>query len=326
MIDKKSTFEVISAAAAVFLSAALLPPALFARSNGPTAFGQRAAIPGTLTVTGTQTIGEVGECSNVQITVTGDITGDTDDGGGADQVRFELWDDGSLKDSEEISVPVGSTVPVSVSLSFLGLYQTGAPGVGVIVVDPPSNGFLFSFDPFLPTDVVGPCPTCDATPRTPCDTAQKAQFQYRDKDPTNQPDKRGLKFVFNKGTARDTSVFGDPTAGTEHSICIYENGSLSAALAIPPGASWSAKPGKGFKYKNKSASDIQKVQLKAGSVAQPAATKIKIKGKGAGLPALGLPLTEPVTVQVVNNANSSCFGAEFPTAKKNANGQYKANQ
>src|SRR5262249_33045982 len=140
-------------------------------------------------------IAQAGDCSRVAVTISGSITGDTDDGGGLDRVSFEVWDDGAMKDSEIVSVPVGTTQPVNVTLSFLGLYGSGAPGVGVLVSDV-GGANLFDQDPFFPTDVTGVCSQCSPAPQVACDSAQISQFQYQDKDPINEPDKRKLKFVF----------------------------------------------------------------------------------------------------------------------------------
>ena len=127
-----------AAMAALLISGGVLmlsPVSALALRNAPIVPSTRAAVVGTMTVTGTQTIAEAGDCSRVELTIAGDLTGDTDDGGGLDQVSFEVWDDGTLKDSQIVSIPVGTTQTVSVHLSFLGLYLTGAPGVGVIVFD-----------------------------------------------------------------------------------------------------------------------------------------------------------------------------------------------
>jgi len=328
MIRLQRFFEVSSATTTLVVACGLLagaPRLAFAQLNAPARPSTRAAVSGTVTVTGTQTIAEAGDCSDVKVTIAGELNGTVDDGGGVDQVSFQLWDDGTLKDSATVDIPVGSTQPFSVTLSFLGLYLTGAAGVGVLVVDDPSAGILFDQDPFFPTDVAGVCPICGASPRPVCDTAEHSQFQYKDKDPAGQPDKRRLKFSFNKGSAGDASLFGDPSVDAEYTLCIYENNAFEAAVDVPAGSSWKAN-GKGFKYSNVSATDIQKIKLKAGTVAKPAATKAQVKGKGTGLPALTLPLTEPVTVQLVNDSNTSCFGATFPTANKNDAAQYKAKQ
>ena len=138
---------------------AAAPVPAFAQLNGPAPSGVKgpaAVISGTLTVTGTQTI--TVDCPHVSVTITGSITGTVDDGGGFDEVLFELWDDGVLKDSQVVNIPVGITQPVSVTLGFQGLYGTLAAGVGIVVTDLPSGDPLFNEDPFFPTDVQGVCP------------------------------------------------------------------------------------------------------------------------------------------------------------------------
>ena len=50
-----------------------------------------------------------------------------------------------------------------------------------------------------------------------------------------------------------------------------------------------------------------------------------VKGKGSNLPdALTVPLTLPVTAQLVNDTNSICYTTQFATAKKNIGGKFKA--
>ena len=51
-----------------------------------------------------------------------------------------------------------------------------------------------------------------------------------------------------------------------------------------------------------------------------------MRGKGAGLPVLPLPLTAPVTVQLVNGDNALCWGASFGDSQflKNDTGQLDA--
>lgn len=103
-------------------------------------------------VTGEQIISDDGTCSRVWVNIKGSVTGTTNDGDGKDNVNFELWDDGTLKDSEAVAVPVGSTILVDVTLEFEGLYLHGAAGVGVYEWE---TGLMQ--DPFYPTDVPGVC-------------------------------------------------------------------------------------------------------------------------------------------------------------------------
>jgi putative cell wall-binding protein len=110
-------------------------------------------------IVGQQFINE--DCARNEYIVTGTYTGDTDDGGGFDDVKVNVWDDGILKDSRTFEVPVGSTVQVSSFLTFTGLFGTGAPGVGIVIEDIDAGGstvsVLFSQDPFFPEDVDGFC-------------------------------------------------------------------------------------------------------------------------------------------------------------------------
>lgn len=148
---------VVAAGFILFASSAM------AGSNIPESSGKIrpfSAAVGDLTVTGIQTIAPTNDCSSVSVTITGKIQGLVDDGGGMDQVTFELWDDGMLKDSETVSVLVGNTRSIVVTMSFTGVYGTSAPGVGVIA----SEVGLYA-DPFYPTDVAGYCPAkCWITP------------------------------------------------------------------------------------------------------------------------------------------------------------------
>ncbi len=144
---------------AILVGLLLAAPAL-ANNMGGTPPPTIKAAATNATVTGTETDGGQGDCSFVTITITADIEGINDLGGGNDQVRFSVWDDGSEMDFEVVSVPVGSTETVQVTLTFEGLVGVGAPGVGVYIYDGPdtSGSLLFIEDPFYPETVPGSCP------------------------------------------------------------------------------------------------------------------------------------------------------------------------
>lgn len=292
-----------------------------AQLNGPEAVA-RATISGTLTVTGTQTIAQVGECSRVNITIAGSITGDVDDGGGVDQVGFELWDDGTMKDSGELDIPVGTTQPINVTLNFLGQYQTGAPGVGVLVYDLPSHTLLYVVDPFIPTDVAGVCPDCSASPRAGCTSAAKSILMLKNSDTDDGKDKLTWKWL--NGTSEVLSGdLGDPTATTTYTLCVYAGSDL-AGLSLPAGSTWKAAGTKGFKLKDATGTPdgVQKALLKSGAAGK---SKVLVKGKGSNLPDdLSGVLPFPVTVQMVNDANSTCFESVFSSAIKNDGKLFKA--
>jgi len=80
---------------------------------------------------------------------------------------------------------------------------------------------------------------------------------------------------------------------------------------------------KGYQYNDPSASSdgVKKVALKANAVNK---TRVFLKGKGAGLPDMTVPLPLPITAQLINDENSTCFTASFSSASRNSNGLFKA--
>jgi len=141
------------------LGGLLLASTALANNTGGTPPPSARAVAGNVSVTGTETDGGPGECSYVTINITAEIEGTNDLGGGNDQIRFSIWDDGSEVAFEVVSVAVGETRTVNVTLTFEGLVGVGAPGVGVTIYDGPTTGSaaLFSEDPFYPETVPGSC-------------------------------------------------------------------------------------------------------------------------------------------------------------------------
>ncbi|ANS79916.1 N-acetylmuramoyl-L-alanine amidase [Serinicoccus hydrothermalis] len=101
------------------------------------------------------------DCSRNEYAIDATVTGTTDDIAGFDRVEFQVWDDGTLKDSRTLEVAVGTTRDLHAFLSFVGLYGDGAPGVGIVINDVDADGNyvsgLMTEDPFFPEDVDGPC-------------------------------------------------------------------------------------------------------------------------------------------------------------------------
>jgi hypothetical protein len=110
-----------------------------------------AAAPATWTVTGVQTVtGD--ERSRVEVVVRGTATGTVDHGGGSDQLRFSVWDDGQEKDFKVVNIPLGRTGVVTVRLGFEGRYLTVADGIGITITAGSDAGGerVFALDPFFP--------------------------------------------------------------------------------------------------------------------------------------------------------------------------------
>jgi hypothetical protein len=181
-----------------------------------------------------------------------------------------------------------------------------------------------------PTPTPAPTPSCAAAPlagcRTPA-TAAKSFVQIKDGTPDT---KDALAWKWMRGAATTLAEFGDPVAGTDYLLCVYDGGGRIAAAAIPGGGTCGTKPcwkaaSTSFRYKNKSAAPagIESVTLKQGLVAGKA--QILIRGRGALLdtPALGA-LTSPLRVQLVNGVGA-CWEASysFPPALRSTSAEFK---
>lgn len=165
---------------------------------------------------------------------------------------------------------------------------------------------------------------CSAAPLT-CRTAGKSLLMLRNNADDNK-DKLIWKWL--RGESTTQSDFADPTSTADYALCIYAGGAqtLVAEIAVPPSASkWSPVGTVGYKYLDvsSSASGTQKVTLK-GSAANK--SKALLKGRGVLLPdpLNGGPLDLPVIAQLVNTQNQVCWGADFPSAKRNTMQQFKS--
>lgn len=164
---------------------------------------------------------------------------------------------------------------------------------------------------------------CSASPRVGCRATGKTSLLVSDKA-DDAKDK--IVWKMSKGSPTTQAEFANPTTDTAYALCLYENGAFSTAAFVPPSATlWTAISTHGFKYKDKTgASDgIQVVVLKGSDENK---TKLLFKGKGVALPDPTPPLTQPVTVQIVNSDTGLCWEAvyDFLDVKKNVPGQFKA--
>lgn len=162
---------------------------------------------------------------------------------------------------------------------------------------------------------------CNTAPAAGCKTAAKSLFLYKN-NANDTKDKLVWKFI--KGDATTQAEFQNPTATATYALCLYYAGSLIPSAAVAPDAAkWTTISTKGYKYKDTAgtSSGIQKVTLKGGAAGK---TKVLVKGKGAALPDLTLMATLPITVQLINGDNGTCWESTFSTALKNTTSQVKA--
>jgi glucose/arabinose dehydrogenase len=169
--------------------------------------------------------------------------------------------------------------------------------------------------------VLPPCLDCPAVPQTSCrqpGVGKASFFIKNDGDDT----KDRLTWKWLKGDITPKSAFGAPPPN--YVLCTYVDSTVVQA-DIPSAAScpscWTENA-TGFRFKSTTA-DIQSLTLRAGDVAGKA--RVIAKGKGATLPddLPGIPVTQPVTVQLINS-DGECWEASYsapPT--KNVNGIFK---
>jgi hypothetical protein len=150
-----------------------------------------------------------------------------------------------------------------------------------------------------------------------CRTAEKGSLQITNKA-DNAKDKLSWKFI--KGEETIQSDFGNPTQLGTYSFCAYDGaGQQLTSLHLPQSMTlWSAISDKGYKYKDKDAtnSGVTKSQLKAGAAGK---SKVQLGGAGTALPdpVLGM-LTLPITVQFHSGESfGTCFASTFAAALEN---------
>jgi hypothetical protein len=125
------------------------------------------------------------------------------------------------------------------------------------------------------------------------------------------------------------AAFGDPVlhASATYRVCLYDaSGNAQPLLEahVPPGGAcgnrlcWKATTAPGFVYRNRAGTPdgITTLTLKAGVTGR---AKVQATAKGTNLLTPALPLTLPVTAQlvIVDGVSSECWQTTFTTAKVN---------
>ncbi len=171
---------------------------------------------------------------------------------------------------------------------------------------------------------------CPPVPLAGCLASAKSLLLIKDKGADGASAKDKLIWKFIKGPAAVQSDFGNPTATTNYTLCVYA-GSTALQAFIPGGDTcaslpcWKAVSDKGYSRTDAAggAAGITKALLKGGPK-----SKLIFKGKGSNLDisADTLPLAGTVTVQLSNSTNNRCWQStlDAATAKKNTEEMFKA--
>ena len=136
-----------------------------------------------------------------------------------------------------------------------------------------------------------------------------------------------LRWIWTNGAATSREDFGDPTTRTAYAACAYSASDLVFAARIPAGGICGAKlcwktTRTGFRYTNPGLAPdgIFMLGLRAGG---EGSARITLVGRGGGLALPELPLTTPVTVQLVRDDGGPCWDVRYSLAKKNTTRQLR---
>lgn len=155
------------------------------------------------------------------------------------------------------------------------------------------------------------CTGCRNEPVVTCRTGQESVFLSKN---TSDPNKNVLRWHSRHGEPTSLVDFGNPTTTTAYALCIY-GGTTSALVGkgFIPAGKWRATGTKGYEYNDPTgiSDGITGVLLKGSMQSK---SQVKMKGKGTGVVHLPLPVTAPVTVQLVNGSGF-CWGSTYDTAQ-----------
>lgn len=171
-----------------------------------------------------------------------------------------------------------------------------------------------------PTRTATPYGQCDPAPRSNCMTPAPLKGTLQLGRVAGVPKKSKLKWTWPKGDAIAFADLGHPDTSTNYRVCLYDGTSaLLQSYLIPGGGICNGKPcwkskltllASSFKFSNKLASNgITSFKIVASAISGK--SNIKLKGKGVNLTVPNLPPSQPVRIQLVNDATSTCWGSTF---------------
>jgi hypothetical protein len=127
-----------------------------------------------------------------------------------------------------------------------------------------------------------------------------------------------------KGGTVDANDVGDPTVDADYAVCVYDaTGVLVGGQVFGGAAEWHTFS-RGVEYKDKllTRHGFYKIKIRTGTPSLNAYVQAKAKGTGIGNPTL--PVTTPITAQLVNLDNGKCWASQFTSTRQNLSDRVKA--
>jgi hypothetical protein len=170
-----------------------------------------------------------------------------------------------------------------------------------------------------PTATASSSPTPEATcpphPAVGCDVPDRSTLVLIDND-----NRRGDQLLFrfaNGDFDRVDTDFGDPTSTTTVLLCVYDAGGLIASAVAPAGSNWRSDRSRGYHYR--AAGDaVLTIDLRAGTGGEPGPASATILSRGSDAAMPNIPLSLPVTAQIVTSSNTNCLEDSYETARRNS--------
>jgi pre-peptidase len=165
---------------------------------------------------------------------------------------------------------------------------------------------------------------CEGLPRIDCGATWRSTLAMRRSD-TNAWLRR-VAWRWWRGKA-EKGDFGAPLEFTEYAFCLYDQSGLRLSVSVPVGSLCSDGTGcwkttrEGFRYldRQRLAQGTRTVVLRSGD----GTARISTIASGPNLPMPALPLTTPVTVQLVTG-EGRCWGARFLNPRVNTERRFRA--
>ncbi len=246
---------------------------------------------------------------------------DSGDGAPAGDGAYRKATLGSAANEGEVFVVAGSSSEVRPVTLNHPAHRIGLLELGSVILD--INGttldaqFLNDSVQITDTFRIVKGPACPAAPSGGCAPGPKGRLTVKKHASDSTKDK--VIWKWQNGVLQASDI-PSPMTQTDLALCVYDQNGYVLGNALPKGALWSANGGGDLQYDDPASQTLSLRKLKI-KFSNPF---IKAKAKGAGLAVPALPLTTPVTAQLVNLDNGKCWESTFTASTVSDGGKFKA--